>query len=218
MSEKDAQENETSGQDGDNKEIENSKEEEKTEAKKEEPNLGMPKRVKMKVLRDVEEYKYDQIPYEEILEFDGNALTPIEIDRGEHVFAALDKDDNGYIEPADMRAALDMLHVNLERSVYKEFIEDISMIPDGKINKDLFLEIIHKYTRLKVASEDKDTLMAFISMGGEADGSGSISADRVRKIIKDEFQMTVDIDKMLNEVDFDGSGSIEYDEFKTLLS
>ena len=36
--------------------------------------------------------------------------------------------------------------------------------------------------------------MAFISMGGNPDGSGSISADKVRKVIKEEFQMTIDID------------------------
>ena len=38
------------------------------------------------------------------------------------------------------------------------------------------------------------------------------------RIIKDEFEMTIDIEKLINDIDEDGSGEIEYDEFKTLLS
>eukprot|EP00826_Nyctotherus_ovalis_P008487 TRINITY_DN12201_c0_g1_i2.p2 TRINITY_DN12201_c0_g1~~TRINITY_DN12201_c0_g1_i2.p2 ORF type:complete len:115 (-),score=23.46 TRINITY_DN12201_c0_g1_i2:423-767(-) len=74
-------------------------------------NFSEPKKLARKKLREVEDYKYEQIPYEEIIEFDGSALSPIEIDFGERVFASLDKDNNGYIEPADMRGALkSMLH------------------------------------------------------------------------------------------------------------
>ena len=80
-------------------------------------------------------------------------------------------------------------------------MKEISYLEDGKIDKEFFLELIQKYKRLNAESEDKDIcipiiilVMAFISMGGETDGSGSISADKVRKVIKEEFQMTVDID------------------------
>ena len=33
------------------------------------------------------------------------------------------------------------------------------------------------------------------------------------KIIKEDFQMTIDIEKLIEEIDDDGSGEIEYDEF-----
>jgi len=61
-------------------------------------------------------------------------------------------------------------------------------------------------------------LDAFVSMGGQPDGEGFIDAQKLIRIIKDEFEMTIDIEKLINDIDEDGSGEIEYDEFRNLLS
>ena len=57
-----------------------------------------------------------------------------------------------------------------------------------------------------------------MALGGEANKDGSIDASRLIEIIKDEFEMTIDIEKLIQEIDEDGSGLIEYDEFMSLLS
>ena len=49
-------------------------------------------------------------------------------------------------------------------------------------------------------------------MGGNKDKTGEIIADRLINIIK-EFKMTIDIENLIKEVDTDGSGYIDYDEF-----
>ena len=67
-------------------------------------------------------------------------------------------------------------------------------------------------------SNEEDTLDAFVSMGGQPDGEGFIDAQKLIRIIKDEFEMTIDIEKLINDIDEDGSGEIEYDEFRNLLS
>ena len=54
-------------------------------------------------------------------------------------------------------------------------------------------------------------------MGGEADGDGCIDADKLIDVIKNKFEMTIDIEALIQEVDEDGSGEIEFDEFKQLL-
>ena len=36
--------------------------------------------------------------------------------------------------------------------------------------------------------------------------------------MKNEFQMTIDIEDLIKQIDLDGSGEIEYDEFMDLLS
>ena len=54
-------------------------------------------------------------------------------------------------------------------------------------------------------------------MGGQPDGEGSIDAETLIHTIKNEFQMTIDIEKLIEEIDEDGSGEIEFDEFKALL-
>ena len=38
------------------------------------------------------------------------------------------------------------------------------------------------------------------------------------KIIKDDFGLTIDINKLIDDIDTDGSGEIEFGEFKALLS
>ena len=58
---------------------------------------------------------------------------------------------------------------------------------------------------------------AFVAMGGEADGGGCVDAQKLIDTIKDEFEMTIDIEKLIEEIDEDGSGEIEFDEFKALL-
>ena len=55
-------------------------------------------------------------------------------------------------------------------------------------------------------------------MGGEADGGGCVDADKLIATIKQEFEMTIDIVALIAEVDEDGSGEIEFDEFKELLA
>ena len=55
-------------------------------------------------------------------------------------------------------------------------------------------------------------------MGGDPDGGGCVDADKLIETIKKEFEMTIDIEKLIAEVDEDGSGEIEFDEFKELLA
>ena len=38
------------------------------------------------------------------------------------------------------------------------------------------------------------------------------------KIIKQDFGLTIDIEELINKIDQDGSGEIEFEEFKVLLS
>ena len=56
-----------------------------------------------------------------------------------------------------------------------------------------------------------------MAMGGQPDGDGFIDADKLIHTIKNEFEMTIDIEALIQEVDEDGSGEIEFGEFKTLL-
>ena len=55
-------------------------------------------------------------------------------------------------------------------------------------------------------------------MGGQPDGDGFIDADKLIHTIKNDFEMTIDIEKLILEIDEDGSGEIEFDEFQQLLA
>ena len=70
----------------------------------------------------------------------------------------------------------------------------------------------------RVQSDETELLDAYVAMGGEADGGGCVDASKLIQTIKEEFQMTIDIEQLIEDIDEDGSGEIEFDEFKHLLS
>jgi hypothetical protein len=59
---------------------------------------------------------------------------------------------------------------------------------------------------------------AFVACGGNADKSGHVQRATLVKIIKVDFGLTIGIEELIDAIDSDGSGEIEYDEFKELLS
>ena len=69
-----------------------------------------------------------------------------------------------------------------------------------------------------MVDNEEDTLDAFVSLGGGAGGEGIVDAKKLIDIIKNQFEMTIDIEKLIEEIDEDGSGEIEYSEFKSLLN
>mmetsp|Transcript_23244 Transcript_23244/g.31686 ORF Transcript_23244/g.31686 Transcript_23244/m.31686 type:complete len:108 (-) Transcript_23244:81-404(-) len=87
----------------------------------------------------------------------------------------------------------------------------------GKILYSQFKMLVQAKREEEKGTSDEDLLDAFVAMGGQPDGEGSIDADKLIRTIKTEFEMTIDIEKLIEEIDEDGSGQIEFDEFKALL-
>jgi Ca2+-binding EF-hand superfamily protein len=88
----------------------------------------------------------------------------------------------------------------------------------GHINLAQFKSIIHDRREDEAGTSEEELLEAFVAMGGQEDGEGAINADKLIYTIKEEFEMTIDIEKLIEEIDEDGSGQIEFDEFTALLS
>ena len=87
----------------------------------------------------------------------------------------------------------------------------------GGISFATFKQIIVEKRENERGTSEEDLLDAFVAMGGEPDGDGAINAEKLISTIKTEFEMTIDIEKLIEEIDEDGSGQIEFDEFTALL-
>ena len=88
----------------------------------------------------------------------------------------------------------------------------------GEIEFSEFLKVIENQAAVAAAAGDEtDTIDAYVALGGNKDKSGCISSDKLINTCK-EFGLTIDIVKLINEVDEDGSGEIEYEEFKAMMS
>ena len=66
--------------------------------------------------------------------------------------------------------------------------------------------------------DENDMVDAFVVCGRQHDRSGHFKRETLVKIIKQDFGLTIDIEELINKIDTDGSGEIEFDEFKILLS
>jgi len=63
-----------------------------------------------------------------------------------------------------------------------------------------------------------EILAAYVACGGNPDKTGHVDREVISRIIKIDFGLDIDIDKMMDTVDADGSGEMEFDEFEQLLS
>jgi Ca2+-binding EF-hand superfamily protein len=131
---------------------------------------------------------------------------------------AYDHEQFGYISVNDLRAALDRAgHPVTEDETYW-MIAMADPENTGNILFSQFKTLIVEKIENEAGSSEEELLEAFVAMGGEPDGDGAINADKLIYTIKEEFQMTIDIEKLIEEIDEDGSGQIEFDEFTALLS
>jgi hypothetical protein len=70
---------------------------------------------------------------------------------------------------------------------------------------------------LDTNDEEVDVLDAFVAMGGNADTSGSVNIDKLTAQLV-SYGLTIDLAGLMSELDEDGSGDIEYEEFVQLMT
>ena len=57
-----------------------------------------------------------------------------------------------------------------------------------------FLKAIAFWKILEASKEEDDLVDAFVAMGGNSDKTGTIDAKSLIKIVKNEFELTIDIE------------------------
>ena len=112
-----------------------------------------------------------------------------------------------------------MMDIKIEEDDVYRLIAEIDPENTGIIcYSDFKMRILDRELSKLKGSDESELLDAYVAMGGEEDGGGCVDAQKLIQTIKEEFEMTIDIEKLIEEVDEDGSGEIEFDEFKDLLT
>ena len=145
-------------------------------------------------------------------------LTQEEDAKCNKAFEAFDKDNSGFIDAEELTAVLEMMGKKQKEEDIYNMMKQASSTQSTVISLQEFKSVIGEQKKFQSVSQEVDTLDAFVSLGGDNDGGGFINAQRLIDIVKNEFQMTIDIEQLINEIDEDGSGQIEYDEFMSLLT
>ena len=109
-----------------------------------------------------------------------------------------------------------------QKPTEEELFQMISEVDDnmsGSIDFGEFLKVIEtQKERAAQFDDESDLIDAYVACGGEPDKSGHVDAEVLIKIIKHDFGLTIDIEELIKAIDTDGSGEIEFEEFKELLT
>ncbi|GBF97533.1 hypothetical protein Rsub_10456 [Raphidocelis subcapitata] len=146
------------------------------------------------------------------------ALSEEELALCRKAFSTFDKDGSGTIDVKELSAALQSMGQVLSDDELFVLIHDVDEDNSGEIEFSEFCKVIIKHKAAAAAKDDAeaDTVDAFVALGGNPDKSGNVSTDKLRATIK-EFGLTLDVDRLIREVDTDHSGSIGYKEFAAIL-
>ncbi|KXZ54948.1 hypothetical protein GPECTOR_3g117 [Gonium pectorale] len=133
-------------------------------------------------------------------------------------FNMFDKDASGTIDTKDLRTALSALGQNPTEEELFVMISQVDEDGSRCIEFNEFVRVIQFNKALSARDGDElDTLDAFVALGGNLDRTGKISMEKLRSICE-EFELTVNLDRLVKDNDRDLNGVLSYDEFRALLS
>ena len=160
----------------------------------------------------------EQEQQQEVNEFEEEEAEAEENNQIWQCFMQFDHEQQGAMGTCDLKQALEHLGERVSDDSVFRMISEVDPNNSGGLSFYQFKGLVQEKRENERGSSDADLLDAFVAMGGEQDGGGCVDADKLISTILNEFEMTIDIVKLISEVDEDGSGEIEFDEFKELLA
>lgn len=133
-------------------------------------------------------------------------------------FSQFDSNGNGTIDLRELKHAMNMMGQNPTDEELFVMMTQVDKDGSKEIEFSEFLQAIQMNKAMSARSEDEaDTLDAFVALGGNYDKTGKILVDRLHSILE-EFEMRIDIDRIIREVDKEGTGAIDFAAFKQIMS
>lgn len=145
-------------------------------------------------------------------------LSQEELSKARQYFSGFDREKRGNIDSWELRLALEAMGYFPTDESVGSMIARLDDNKDGRLELNEFLRAL---TSLKASeqSQDVDLLAAFIAMGGKPDGTGHINSELLRKVIRDDFGMTLKIDDLIDELGKGHhDGHLNYSDFRQLLT
>lgn len=134
-------------------------------------------------------------------------------------FRKFDEDGSGEISTEELGTVMRMLGHELKQYQLEDCIAFVDADGSGSVDFDEFLELMKMKT--KEAQEETEVKEAFriLDRGQKGGATGEIPTSVIKDILMklDDEMTEEDVDEMIDEIDEDGSGWVDYDEFKKLM-
>jgi len=146
---------------------------------------------------------------------DTQGLSPEEIQAYKDAFAIFDKDGDGTISTSELAQAMKSLGQNPSDAEIQDMINEVDVDQSGTVDFEEFLKMMTTETKgVDLEQEMRSAFKVF-----DVDGSGTISPDEIFKLMASlgENLSEEEIKSMVKEVDSNGDGSIDYEEFVNFI-
>uniref|UniRef100_A0A5B7BIF3 Putative calmodulin-like protein 3 n=1 Tax=Davidia involucrata TaxID=16924 RepID=A0A5B7BIF3_DAVIN len=144
------------------------------------------------------------------------------------IFATFDKNNDGFITKKELRESLKNIGMLMTEREVEEMVEKVDSNGDGLIDLDEFCEMFES----ALNRDDKEAVMSGEEGDGEAElkeafdvfdgnGDGLITVEELGMVLSSlglkEGKRLESCKEMIRNVDMDGDGMVNFDEFKRML-
>ncbi|XP_049811175.1 troponin C, isoallergen Bla g 6.0101-like [Schistocerca nitens] len=134
-------------------------------------------------------------------------------------FDAFDHDKQGYITTDIVRTILDMLGLKMDADTLQDIIEEVDVDGSGQLEFEEFVILASRF----LVEEDAEAMQQELREAFrlyDKEGNGYITTGVLREILRelDDKITEEELDMMIEEIDSDGSGTVDFDEFMEVMT
>lgn len=142
-----------------------------------------------------------------------SAMDQQDLDDLKDAFAEFDVDGDGCLTAAEMKHVLrKSANNNTELEDQVKAILSLDVDGDGTISYD---ELVLACVSKKLAAKEDRLLNVFQAL--DLNGDGKVTADEIEEALEGFYEEGTDIQALISEIDADGDGTIDYDEFVSMF-
>jgi calmodulin len=146
-------------------------------------------------------------------------LPPEQIAILRKAFESFDSGKTGSISTETVAEILRLMGQPFNKQILEEMIEEVDEDKSGRLEFEEFIILAAKF----IVEEDEEALQKELKEAFrlyDKEGNGFIPTSCLKEILKelDDQLSNADLDGMISEIDSDGSGTVDFDEFMEMMT
>ncbi|XP_026475182.1 troponin C-like [Ctenocephalides felis] len=134
-------------------------------------------------------------------------------------FDGFDREHSGSISTEMVAEILRLMGQPFNKRILEELIEEVDADKSGRLEFDEFVTLAAKF----IVEEDAEAMQKELREAFrlyDKEGNGYIPTSCLREILRElDDQLTeAELDMMIEEIDSDGSGTVDFDEFMEMMT
>ncbi|XP_076033462.1 troponin C, isoallergen Bla g 6.0201-like isoform X2 [Oratosquilla oratoria] len=134
-------------------------------------------------------------------------------------FESFDQDKKGAISTDIVGTILKMMGQTVNRAILKQVIEEVDIDGSGELEFNEFVILATRFMNEEDEEEMKKELKEAFRLY-DKEGQGYIPTGVLKEILKelDDKLTEEELDGIIEEIDADGSGTVDFDEFMDMMT